>query len=135
MSSPHAQRDLGTLIEKMSPELDPREWVFVSVEPSFRWRDLTPRFVFHETEGVTIVIERALAETCALPYAFPSRCITLTVHSSLEAVGLLATVTRALADRGIAVNAVSAYYHDHLFIPSDRSQEALRVLAELRDTP
>ena len=57
--------------------------------------------------------------------------ITLTVHSSLEAVGLLAEVATAFAARGISVNVVSAYYHDHLFVPSDRVEEALAALSEL----
>ena len=44
---------------------------------------------------------------------FASRLITLTVRSSLEAVGLLAAITARLADAGISVNAVSAFHHDH----------------------
>ena len=35
------------------------------------------------------------AERIGIDYAFPSRMITLTVHSSLYAVGLLAAVTQA----------------------------------------
>jgi hypothetical protein len=54
--------------------------------------------------------------------------ITLTVHSSLDGVGFLAAVTARLADAGIAVNAVSAFYHDHLFVPESRAEQALRLL-------
>jgi hypothetical protein len=49
----------------------------------------------------------------------------LTVHSSLEAVGFLAAITARLAETGISVNVVSAFYHDHLFVPHDRADEAL----------
>jgi hypothetical protein len=55
----------------------------------------------------------------------------LTVHSSLEAIGFLATISTALAHAGIPCNAVAAYHHDHLFIPVDRAQEALALLKAL----
>ena len=54
--------------------------------------------------------------------------ITLTVHSSLEAIGFLAAITGRLAEAGISVNAVSAFYHDHLFVPEHRAEEALHHL-------
>ena len=33
-----------------------------------------------------------------------------------------------MAALGIAVNPVSGFYHDHLFVPEDRAEEALAVL-------
>ena len=38
-------------------------------------------------------------------------------------------ITR-LAAAGISVNAVSAFHHDHLFVPEDRAEEALRLLQD-----
>jgi uncharacterized protein len=55
----------------------------------------------------------------------------LTVHSSLNAVGFLAAVTTQLAEAGISLNAVSAFYHDHLFVPHDRADEALALLQNM----
>ena len=57
--------------------------------------------------------------------------ITLNVHSALDAVGFLAAVATALSERGIGVNPVAGYYHDHLFIPADRAEEAMAVLEGL----
>ena len=54
--------------------------------------------------------------------------ITLTVHSSLEAIGLLASVATSLATAGIPCNAVAAYHHDHLFVPNELADQALSVL-------
>ncbi|MGY4371427.1 hypothetical protein ACVW1A_007492 [Bradyrhizobium sp. LB1.3] len=76
------------------------------------------------------MIPREEAEAAGLSYAFASRLITLTVHSALDAVGFLAAITARLAAAGISVNAVSAFYHDHLFVPADRADEAMAVLQE-----
>ena len=57
--------------------------------------------------------------------------ITLNIHSSLEAVGFLAALLPALAAEGMGVNPVSGFFHDHLFVPADRAEDALRVLKAL----
>jgi hypothetical protein len=57
--------------------------------------------------------------------------ITLEVHSSLEAVGFLAAIATRLAAAGIGVNPVAGYFHDHLFVPEARAEEAMRLLDEL----
>jgi hypothetical protein len=61
----------------------------------------------------------------------PFRAITLSVHSSLEAVGLIVAVSRALADAGIPANVIAGYHHDHVLVPTDRAAEALRALGAL----
>ena len=65
---------------------------------------------------------------------FPCRMITLEIHSALDAVGFLAAVTTALAREGIGVNPVAAYHHDHLFVPHDRAEDAMRALQDLAAT-
>ena len=62
---------------------------------------------------------------------FPCRMITLSVHSSLDAVGFLAAVTAKLATAGMGVKPASAFYHDHLFVPAGPAEGAMRLLAEL----
>ena len=118
------ETDLERLLAALQPELQPEEFVFATAaEPAGE-----PVCLFREREGVTLVLRRTEAERLGIPYTYPCRMITLTVHSSLEAVGLLARITSLLAERGISVNAVSAYYHDHLFVPVDRVEEALETL-------
>ena len=60
------------------------------------------------------------------------RLITLTVHSSLEAVGLTAIVTNKLAEHEISANVVAAYYHDHIFVPCEKAGKAMEVLREFQ---
>ncbi len=57
--------------------------------------------------------------------------ISLGVHSSLEAVGLTAALSNALAEGGISANIIAALHHDHLFVPWSRRQEALRCIKAL----
>ncbi len=78
-----------------------------------------------------MIVEIDLATAAGLDWTFRCRMITLNVHSSLHAVGFLAAITTHLAQAGIAVNPVSAYRHDHLFVPDDRADEALGLLLQL----
>ncbi|EEX37900.1 hypothetical protein VIB_002032 [Vibrio metschnikovii CIP 69.14] len=56
--------------------------------------------------------------------------ITLTVHSSLEAVGLTAAFATKLASYGISANVIAGYYHDHIFVQSTLAEKALQALQE-----
>jgi uncharacterized protein len=87
--------------------------------------------VFGEAEGLTLIVTRDKAEAIGLAAVFPCRLITLTIHSSLEAIGFLAAVTARLAEVGIPVNPVSAFHHDHLFVPEARAEETLQILKEM----
>jgi uncharacterized protein len=125
------QINLDNLLRDLNPVLDADEFVYCSVAEVAGH----PVCVFHEREGITLVLRRGEAERLGLAFTFPCRMITLNIHSSLEAVGLLAAVTAALAARGISVNAVSAFYHDYLFVPVERAQEALQELRTIRRNP
>lgn len=124
-----AERDLTALLRHMKPELRPGIFVFCTIAPNERIpATLNPLLTFREQEGMTLVILREEAEAAGLRYAFAARLITLTVHSALDAVGFLAAITAHLAAAGIAVNAVSAFHHDHLFVPVDKANEAMVIL-------
>jgi hypothetical protein len=123
------ETDLATLLQNTKPEMHDGVFVFCSIPTDHEIpAALSPVHIFREREGTTLVVRREDAESAGLPHQFASRLITLTVHSSLEAVGFLAAIAGRLADAGISVNAVSAYYHDHLFVPEHRADEALQLL-------
>ena len=123
------ETDLGQLLATLSPRMEDGLYVFVTVAelPS----GLHPRMIFHEAEGITMILLRDQADRLGLPWEFPCRMITLEVHSSLSAVGFMARIATELARRGIAVNPVSGFHHDHLFVPWPRAAEAMQILAEI----
>jgi uncharacterized protein len=126
------ERDLSALLRNMKPELQDGVFVFCTVLYETELpAALKPLLAFREREGLTFVIPQEEATRLGLNDQFPCRLITLTVHSSLDAVGLLAAVTARLASAGISVNAVSAFFHDHLFVPETRAAEALMLLRDM----
>ena len=92
---------------------------------------LVPFCTVREEEGLTAVVARSDAVRLRLPNTFESRLITLSVHSSLEAVGFIAVISRTLAQAGISCNAIAGYYHDHVLIPIDRAEEAMTLLKKI----
>jgi hypothetical protein len=126
------ETELQTLLGSMSPELLPGIFVFATRLPDAPHpTGIQPVMAFREREGETLILSEEEARAAGLSYTFASRMITLNVHSSLEAVGFLATITTRLAAAGIGVNPVSAYFHDHLFVPAERADEAMRLLMQL----
>jgi hypothetical protein len=57
--------------------------------------------------------------------------ITISVHSSLEAVGLIAAISAKLKDVGVSANVVSGFYHDHIFVPDGKEDVAVQALRDL----
>jgi len=121
-----SETDLPTLIRSMSPRLQPGVFVFVSTNAAHE--GVRPIMTFRETEGMTLIVPQDQAAAAGLRATFPSRMITLEIASSLAAVGFLAAITTELAKAGIAVNPVSAFHHDHLFVPEARAEAAMTIL-------
>lgn len=86
---------------------------------------------FQEREGLTLVVTAENAAACGLDYQGVFRCISLQVHSSLEAVGLTAIVSGKLAAYEISANVIAGYYHDHIFVPEQFADEALERVRNL----
>ena len=119
------ERNLDALLKTMQPHLMDGKWFFRTSESSFDAATLeTAILMFREPEGITIISPATPADNDLPIWSM----ITLSIHSNLEAVGFLAAITTALAAIDIPVNAVSAYYHDHIFVPYGRRDDALECL-------
>jgi hypothetical protein len=122
------ETNLDALLSSMAANLVDDVFVFVTLADSTIPNGVIPRMVFQEAEGTTLILTKDQAEYAGIDYEFPCRMITLEIHSSLEAVGFMARITTALAAEDMGVNPVSGFYHDHLFVPDGREQDALRIL-------
>jgi uncharacterized protein len=127
--------ELDTILNTLSPKLQDGKFVFCSVPgPISAYGHLEPLAAIRESQGVTLILPVLVAARENFRFDHTFRQITLTVHSSLQAVGLTAAVSGKLAAKGIPANVVAGFYHDHLFVPSDRAQEALAALRELSES-
>lgn len=125
-------RDVAAMVNDLEVVALPEEYVYAVVPPTHPVLAVA-RATIHEEEGITVVVRRAVADSHRLEYSFVAAWLTLTVHSSLEAVGLTAIVSTALADAGIACNMLAGTYHDHLLVPAAERESAIAVLDELRE--
>ncbi|HXF68471.1 MAG TPA: ACT domain-containing protein [Thermoflexus sp.] len=126
------EADLKRLLTTMRPVLHEVPYVFCSVsQDTYDKLPFEPLATFREHEGITIIVTQQQAMDNGLPFDMVWACITLSVQSSLSAVGFLAEITGRLARAGISVNVVSAYYHDHLFVPWERRWQAMDELSAL----
>ena len=126
------ETDLQKLLASMTPRLYPDVYVFATLPPSAVLPEGVEAVIrFIEREGTTLILAESQAKAAGLAGTFRCRMITLDIHSSLEAVGFLAAITAKLATAGMGVNPVSAFYHDHLFVPAERAEEATAMLRAL----
>lgn len=131
MAGVTGESDLRVLLSDLRPELHPGRYVYATAPDGSVPSGATPVVTVREAEGLTLVLPEAEAVAVGLPYSYVTGWITLRVHSALEAVGLTAAVSLALTDAGISCNVVAGFHHDHLFVPYERSAEAVAVLEAL----
>lgn len=124
--------EIETLLHSLKPELMVGEYVFCTVAGELAQHvHLNPLATFREGEGLTLVLEKNVAQRDKMVFEGVYKQITLSVHSSLDAVGLTAAVSSKLTSHGISANVIAAYYHDHIFVQKENAELALSALQEL----
>lgn len=123
--------NLSALLKHMAPKLHAGEYVFSFLNDISHIDRADTIAEFKEAEGTTVVMERKKAEQYKLSYAYIASWITLSVHSSLEAVGLTAAFSAALAEHDISCNVIAGYHHDHIFVHQTDGEKAMQVLNKL----
>jgi len=125
------QTDLQQLLTGIDPALDEEIYTFCTVARDARGGHDTPAdciCTFDEREGRTLILPLDSARRDGLVHLGEWAKITLQIHSSLEAVGFIATIATALAHDGISANVMSGYYHDHVFVPWARRHDAIDAI-------
>lgn len=122
------ETNLQRLLGSMEPVLLDERYVFASVERVPE--ECSPLGTYREAEGWTVILPETEAAGLATVTA-AMRCISLTIHSAFEAVGLTAAFATELAAHGISANVVAGFYHDHIFVPEGDAERALTALRTL----
>ena len=119
------------MLASLEATVRPDDYVYAVVErehPAVAIAEAT----IGEPEGLTVVLRLVDAVAHDVPYDFVAAWLTLTVHSSLEAVGLTAAFSQALGDAGISCNVLAGFHHDHILVPVAERDRTLAVLRALR---
>jgi hypothetical protein len=125
------EKNLSKMLENLSPVMTEQEYVFCTFTKSSYGdlSDLEPIASVMEDEGLTLVLKKERAIQAGVEYFDTFRCISLGIHSDLTSVGLTAKISSVLYQHGISSNMIAGYFHDHIFVPSDKALNALEVLS------
>ncbi len=131
------ERDLSTMLAALSATRREGCYLFVSRREPDAWLQAQAEATVRESEGTTYVVREDFAMGAPAAddedaEAFRAAWLTLDVNSALDAVGLTAAVSAALADAGIACNVIAGAHHDHLLVEHARCDHALAAIAALR---
>lgn len=128
------ENNLSVLLSNMQPKLQKGHWVFATVDSEQLPKILQQIEIcdlqgfYQESEGSSLILEEAQAKLLALECSEVFAAISLSIHSSLEAVGLTAAISGALSQAGISANVVAAFYHDHIYVPYEKAEAAMQCL-------
>ncbi|OXA90044.1 ACT domain-containing protein [Flavobacterium hercynium] len=122
------EKDLNILLKSMKPILNDGEYVFYSTKDTDEIKSSDIISLFHEKEGISLILAKETADNLKLNYNYVASWITLEIHSSLEAVGLTAAFSKALSEENISCNVVAAFYHDHIFVAKEDAEKAMTIL-------
>jgi len=117
----------------LNPKLHDGEYVFCMTNDHSVIDSNEIVMIFRESEGTTLILGKETADRIKLDYSFIAAWITLTVHSSLDTIGLTAFFSNALAREGISCNVVAAIYHDHLFVKKEDAAKAMEILIKISE--
>ena len=126
------EKNLEKLLASIAPKLMDGDYVFCSFASAQYgdYKKLEPLATCKESEGLTLLILKSHADAHGISYESVFKGITLTVHSSLDAVGLTAAISTKLTEHGISANMIAGYYHDHVFVNAEHADRAMAALGE-----
>ena len=126
--------NLSLLLQNISPKLHTGVYAYCVAPSDTDISELSAVVTVLEPEGLTVVVPEEQAIKYQLKALYRAAWITLTVYSDLKAVGLTASFSTALSEKGISCNVVAGAFHDHIFVPIEQAEQALAALQLLQKT-
>lgn len=127
MAAP-GEMDLQTMLDSLDVERRPGTFTFVAVEIPTPGLLAAAHGMVKEGKLTTLVLPVESARRAGLPVVIEMAWLSLTVQSSLEAVGLTAAFAKILGDEDISCNVLAGYHHDHILVPVERAADAIQAL-------
>ena len=127
MAAP-GETDLGVMLATLDVERRPGVFTFVAVRDPGPTLVASSHAMVVEGELTTLVVTVDDARAAGLEVVTEMAWLSLTVQSSLEAVGLTAAFATTLGNEGISCNVLAGFHHDHLLVPHHRADDAMAAL-------
>ena len=127
MAAP-GETDLAAMVSTLAVQRRPGVFAYIAVEVPTPGLIAAANALVKEGRLTTIVLPVEAAERAGQATDVRFAWLTLTVQSSLDAVGLTAVVSARLAAIDIPCNVLAGYHHDHLLVPVDRVDDAVTAL-------
>lgn len=127
MTAP-GETDLDKMLATLAVQRRPGVFTYVAVRVPTPGLLAAADAMVVEGELTTLVVPVEAAQRAGLPVAVRLAWLTVTVQSSLEAVGLTAAFSATLGELDIPCNVLAGYHHDHILVPVERADEAIDAL-------
>ena len=128
------ETDLNAMLATLEVVRRPGTFVYVEVDtPAGIEVGDGIEALLNDGDSFTVVATIEAAERHGWDAEFPAAWLTLTVHSSLEAVGLTAAFAASLGEAEIPCNVIAGFRHDHILVPVAMAERAIGQLALLRN--
>ena len=125
------QINLEEVLKSIKVSCDDVEYGFATVKDNnFSLKEILG--IFQEDEGLTLIATKQYFEKNNILYDGPFAKLTIENHTSLDLVGLTATLSTELAKNEISANVIAAYFHDHIFIQYNLRQRAIEIINSLK---
>lgn len=120
--------DLASMLATLGVDRRPGVFTYITVATLLPELLAQAHAIVTEGPSTTVVLPVEAAESEGHVVELRLAWLTLTVQSSLEAVGLTAAVSERLTRENISCNVLAGYHHDHLLVPVDRADDAIAAL-------
>ena len=127
MAAP-GETDLSAMLATLGVQRRPGVFAYIAVNVPTPGLIAAAHAMVKEGRLTTIVLPVDAAERAGQSTDAQFAWLTLTVQSSLDAVGLTAAVSARLSAVGIPCNVLAGYHHDHVLVPVDRVDLAIDAL-------
>jgi len=127
MAAP-GETDLDKMLASLRVERRPGVFTYVAVAVPTPGLLAAAHAMVIEGETTTLVLPQEAAQRAGFTVDLEMAWLSLTVQSSLEAVGLTAAFAATLGEVGIPCNVLAGFHHDHILVPADRADDAIDAL-------